>query len=78
MTYNCFNRVADDQSYTGAENSSTGIREGAGALQGLLQQIHYVSKGQDAKRKSASQRLQSPWPRHRSVQRQQRKQSVTG
>lgn len=78
LTSSCLKRVADDKSHTGAANSSTRIGEGPGTLQGLLQQIHNVSKGQDAERKSSAKRLQSSWPRHGSVQRQQRQQSVTG
>ena len=78
LTSSCFNRIADDKSHTGAANSSSRIGEGAGTLQRLLQQVHYVSEGQDAERKSATKRLQSSWPRYGSVQRQQRQQSVTG
>lgn len=72
------NCVSDDQSHTGAKNSFIGIGKSSGVVQRFLQQIHYVFEGQDAERKSTSQRLQPSRPRYGSVQRQQRQQSVTG
>lgn len=70
--------VADDQGDTGVAHSSPGVREGARAVQRLLQQVHYVFEGQDAERKLATQRLQPPWARYGSVEWKQWQQSVAG
>lgn len=74
----CAPANVDDQGDTGATNSSTRTGKGAGTVQGLLQQIHHMPEGQDAKRESATQRLQSPWTRHGSIEWQQREQSFAG
>lgn len=73
-----FTDIADDQGDTGAAHSSPGVGEGTRALQRLLQQIHHVFEGQDAKRKLAAQRLQPPWTRYGSVEWKQWQQSVAG
>ncbi len=39
---------SDDRSDPGAADPPAGAGEGAGALQGFLQQIHHLSQGQDA------------------------------
>lgn len=70
--------LADDQGDTGATHSPIGAGEGAGAVQGLLQQVHYVSERQDAERESVAQRLQPSRARHGPVEREQRQQSVAG
>lgn len=74
----CASANADDQSDTGAADSPTRTGKSAGAVQGLLQQVHHVPEGQDAERESATQRLQSPWTRYGSIEWQQRKQSFAG
>lgn len=68
----------DDQGDTGTADSPTRAGKGAGAVQGLLQQVHHVPEGQDAERKSATKRLQPPWTRHGSIEWQQRQQSLAG
>lgn len=70
--------IADDQGDTGAAYPPPGIGEGAGAVQGLLQQVHYLPERQDAERESVTQRLQPPWARYGSVEWQQWQQSVAG
>lgn len=70
--------VADDQGDTGAAYTSVGVGKGTRVVQGLLQQVHHVPKGQDAEREPAAQRLQPPWTRHGSVEREQWEQSVAG
>lgn len=74
----CAPANVDDQGDTGATNSSTRTGKSAGTVQGLLQQIHHMPEGQDAKRESAAQRLQSPWTRYGSIEWQQREQSFAG
>lgn len=71
-------RIADDQGDTGAAYPSAGAGEGAGVVQGLLQQVHHVPEGQDAEREPAAQRLQPTWTRHGPVEWEQWEQSVAG
>ncbi len=47
---------SDDRSDPGAADPPAGAGEGAGALQGFLQQIHHLSQGQDAERESPKER----------------------
>ena len=74
----CAPANADDQGDTGATDSPTRAGKSAGAVQGLLQQVHHVPEGQDAKRESATQRLQPPWARYGPVEWQQREQPFAG
>lgn len=70
--------ISDDQGDSGFKNSLARVGEGAGIVQGFLQQVHNVPERQNAKRKSAAKRLQSSWSRFGSVQWKQRQQSPTG
>lgn len=73
----CF-KIADDQSHPGLADSSVRIGEGSRIVQGLLQQVYWLSQEQNAKRKFITKRLQSSRTRHRSIKWQQRQQSTAG
>ena len=53
------NLFPDDPSHPSAADPPAGAGEGAGALQGLLQQIHHLPQGQDAEREPSQE--SAPW-----------------
>lgn len=71
--------VTDDKSHSSAADSSVGAGEGAGIVQGLLQQVHHLPEGQNAEREFIAKRLFAPRTRRGTLERrQQRQQPLAG